>query len=99
MPKTVRVLVKGDARGLLSPKDLILHIIGDPYFREEQWRSGPTDTAVIQFGGPGLDQWNVDELSVLTNMTVEGGLMTGVVEPCKPLTDFLRERRGHHIKR
>ena len=94
VPKTVRVVVKGDARGLLSPKDLILHLIGDPYFREEQWRSGPTDTAVIQFGGPGLDQWNVDELSVLTNMTVEGGLMTGVVEPCKPLLDFLAERRG-----
>ena len=94
VPKVVRIVVSGDARGLLSPKDLILHIIGDPYFREEQWRSGPTDTCVIQLGGPGLDQWNVDELSVLTNMTVEGGLMTGVVEPCKPITDFLRERRG-----
>lgn len=94
VPKTVRVLVTGDARGVLSPKDLILHIIGDPYFREEQWRSGPTDTCVIQLGGPGLDQWNVDELSVLTNMTVEGGLMTGVVEPCRPLYEFLRERRG-----
>lgn len=95
VPKTVRIVVEGDARGILSPKDLILHIIGDPYFREEQWRSGPTDTAVIQLGGSGLDQWNVDELSVLTNMTVEGGLMTGVVEPCKPLYDFLRARRGH----
>ena len=60
-------------RVFLSPKDLILHIIGDPYFREEHWRSSPTDTCVIQFGGEGLDQWNVDELSVLTNMTVEGG--------------------------
>ena len=49
---------------------------------------------MIQFGGPGLDQWNVDELSVLTNMTVEGGLMTGVVESCQPLRDFLLERRG-----
>ncbi len=94
VPKTVRIVVTGDARGVLSPKDLILHIIGDPYFREEQWRSGPTDTCVIQLGGPGLDQWNVDELSVLTNMTVEGGLMTGVVEPCRPLLEFLRERRG-----
>jgi 3-isopropylmalate/(R)-2-methylmalate dehydratase large subunit len=27
-------------------------------------------------------------------MTVEGGLMTGVVEPCQPLLDFLKERRG-----
>ncbi len=94
VPKTVRVLVKGDARGLLSPKDLVLHLIGDPYFREEKWRTSPTDTCVIQLGGPGLDQWNVDELSVITNMTVEGGLMTGVVEPCKPLLDFLAQRRG-----
>jgi 3-isopropylmalate/(R)-2-methylmalate dehydratase large subunit len=79
---------------VISPKDLILHLIGDPYFREEHWRETPTDTCVIEFGGPGLAQWNVDELSVLTNMTVEGGLMTGVVEPCAPIVDFLQQRRG-----
>ena len=95
VPKVVRVLVSGDAKGILSPKDLVLHLIGDPYFREEHWRTGPTDTCVIQLGGPGLDQWNVDELSVITNMTVEGGLMTGVVEPCAPLRVFLKERRGN----
>jgi len=94
VPKVVRVVVSGDAKGVLSPKDLVLHLIGDPYFREEHWRTGPTDTCVIQLGGPGLDQWNVDELSVITNMTVEGGLMTGVVEPCEPLRQFLAERRG-----
>lgn len=94
VPKVVRVEVTGDAQGILSPKDLILHLIGDPYFREEHWRTGPTDTCVIEFAGPGLDQWNVDELSVLTNMTVEGGLMTGVVAPCQPLVDFLVQTRG-----
>lgn len=93
VPKTARIWVTGDARGVVSPKDLILHIIGDPYFREEHWRTSPTDTCVIQIGGPGLDQWNVDELSVLTNMTVEGGLMTGVVEPCEPVRAFLKARR------
>lgn len=97
VPKVVRIVVKGQPRGVLSPKDLILHVIGDPYFREEHWRTSPTDTCVIQLGGPGLDHWNVDELSVLTNMTVEGGLMTGVVEPCKPLLDFLKERRGEDM--
>ncbi len=94
VPKVVRVVVTGQPRGVLSPKDLILHIIGDAYFRDELWRASPTDTCVIQFGGSGLDCWNVDELSVLTNMTVEGGLMTGVVEPCKPIIDFLKARRG-----
>ncbi|TPV95396.1 MAG: hypothetical protein B7733_10350, partial [Myxococcales bacterium FL481] len=93
VPKTVRVVVEGEAKGALSPKDLILHLIGDPYFREEQWRDSPTDTCIVQFGGAGLDQWDVDELSVLTNMTVEGGLMTGIVEPCEPIAEFMRARR------
>ncbi len=94
VPKVVRVEIVGSAKGVLSPKDVILHLIGDPYFREEHWRKSPTDTCVIEFAGAGLDQWNVDELSVLTNMTVEGGLMTGVVAPCKPIVDFLKQRRG-----
>ncbi|MCC7380641.1 MAG: hypothetical protein IT384_02355 [Deltaproteobacteria bacterium] len=94
VPKTVRINVRGEAGKVLSPKDLILHLIGDPYFREEQWRESPTDTCIIELGGPGLEQWNVDELSVLTNMTVEGGLMTGIVEPCGPVRRFLAERRG-----
>ena len=94
VPKVVRIVVRGTPKGVLSPKDLILHLIGDPYFREEQWRTSPTDTCVMQFGGPALDSWSVDELSVLTNMTVEGGLMTGVVEPCQPIRDFLKLRRG-----
>ena len=94
VPKVVRVEVTGVAGGVLSPKDLILHIIGMPYFREEHWRESATDTCVVEFGGSALGQWDVDELSVLTNMTVEGGLMTGVVEPCAPILEFLRSRRG-----
>jgi 3-isopropylmalate/(R)-2-methylmalate dehydratase large subunit len=94
VPKVVRVELFGTASGGLSPKDVVLHLIGDPYFREEHWRKSPTDTCVIEVGGPALAQWNVDELSVITNMTVEGGLMTGVVEPCQPILDFLAERRG-----
>ena len=92
VPKVVRVLIEGDAGGLVSPKDVILHLIGDRRPREEHLGEGPTDTCVVQFGGTGLDQWTVDELSVLTNMTVEGGLMTGLVEPCDPIRRFLAER-------
>jgi 3-isopropylmalate/(R)-2-methylmalate dehydratase large subunit len=94
VPKTVRVDVVGTPRGVLSPKDLILHLIGDPWFREERWRDSPTDTCVLELGGPGLEHWSVDELSVLTNMTVEGGLMTGVIEPTASVAAFLAERRG-----
>ena len=27
-------------------------------------------------------------------MTVEGGLMTGIVAPCTPIIEFLKQRRG-----
>jgi 3-isopropylmalate/(R)-2-methylmalate dehydratase large subunit len=94
VPKVVRVELHGAPRGVMSPKDVILHLIGDPYFREEHWRTSPTDTCVVEFGGPALAHWDVDELSVLTNMTVEGGLMTGVVEPCEAIARFLQARRG-----
>lgn len=100
VPVTVRVLLTGAPHPAVSPKDLILHLIGDPYFREERWRRGPMDTCVLQFGGPGLGHWDVDELSVLTNMSVEGGMMTGIVEPCAAIDAFLSERgdpRDTHV--
>jgi len=97
VPKVVRVMVEGNAEGRVTPKDLILHLIGDPYFRNEEWRESPTDTCVMQLGGPGLDGWTVDELSVLTNMSVEGGLMTGIIEPTPQITSFLKERRGNDV--
>ncbi len=95
VPKTVRIWMEGeDQRNLVTPKDIILHIIGDPYFREQQWKKDPGDTMIMQFGGPGLEKFTVDELSVLTNMTVEGSATTGVVEPCEQMVRFLVQRRG-----
>ncbi len=95
VPKTVRVVIEGeDPLRLVTPKDIILHIIGDPYFREQQWKKEPGDTAIMQFGGPALERFTVDELSVLTNMTVEGSATTGVVEPNDAIVRFLVERRG-----
>jgi 3-isopropylmalate/(R)-2-methylmalate dehydratase large subunit len=93
VPKCVRVLCRGTPPAWLSPKDVILHLIGERYFRSEQWREHATDTCMLQFGGEGLDAWSVDEQSVLTNMTVEGGLMTGIVEPCAAQRAFLAEHR------
>ncbi|NUM79684.1 hypothetical protein HUU42_02680 [bacterium] len=95
VPKTVRIWIEGsDPHCLLTPKDIILHIIGDPYFREQQWKTNPGDTLIMQFGGPALEKFTVDELSVLTNMTVEGSATTGVVEPNERVVKFLVDHRG-----
>ncbi len=97
VPRTIRVELTGMPRQGLSPKDVILHLIGSKTLREETWRTSPTDTCVLEFGGPALQHWSVDELSVLTNMTVEGGMMTGVVEPCEPVRRFLSGKRQQRI--
>ncbi len=95
VPKTVRVWIEGeDPLHLVTPKDIILHIIGDPYFREQKWKTQPGDTVIMQFGGPALEKFTIDELSVLTNMTVEGSATTGIVEPCERIVEFLVEKRG-----
>ncbi len=95
VPKTVRVIIDGeDPLRLVTPKDIILHIIGDPYFREMKWKQDTGDTVIMQFGGSALEKFTVDELSVLTNMTVEGSATTGVVEPCEPVRKFLVDKRG-----
>lgn len=95
VPKTVRIWIEGEDRlKLVTPKDIILHIIGDPYFREQHWKKNPGDTVIMQFGGPAIEKFGIDELSVLTNMTVEGSATTGVVEPCESIVRFLVERRG-----
>lgn len=95
VPRTVRVVLKGDPRKTgVTSKDVVLHLIGDPYFRKKEWAANDADTCVIQIGGPALDHWSVDEQSVIPNMSVEGGLMTGIVEPNEPLIQFLMEQRN-----
>ncbi len=97
VPKTVRVLIEGDAKGIISPKDLIMYIIGMKYFRDKEWQQSSGDTCVIQFGGSGLGQWTLDGLSVLTNMCAEADLMSGVIEPCDPIAQFLTEQHGNDM--
>lgn len=95
VPRTVRIVLTGDpSKTGITPKDVVLHLIGDPYFREKQWANDDADTCVIQIGGPALDRWTVDEQSVIPNMSVEGGLMTGILEPNEPLIRFLMEQRN-----
>ncbi len=94
VPKTIRIWITGDARGVVTPKDLILHIIGDPYFREEHWRESPTDTCVIQIGGPGLRPRDVDGLRGLTHLYVQGSLAPRLGGPGRPVREFLQQKRG-----
>jgi 3-isopropylmalate/(R)-2-methylmalate dehydratase large subunit len=89
VPPTVRYEFVGQRPAGLMAKDVILHLLAQPFIAD-----GSSIGVVFEFGGPGLADWPLDELAVLTNMAVEGRAMTGIVEPQPAIRAHLAEHYG-----
>jgi 3-isopropylmalate/(R)-2-methylmalate dehydratase large subunit len=48
----------------------------------------------MEFVGPGLNEFTLEEQAVLSNMAVECNALTAVMEPTESLIQYLIERRG-----
>ena len=88
VPETVRFELLGKPSRDITAKDVMLYILATPYIRESK-----AIGQVLEFGGPGLAHLNFDERATLTNMAVEAGATTGIVEPDGVVTDYLLENR------
>ncbi len=84
VPETVRVDLQGQLSGSLTAKDVMLKILADPYIK-----SGKAIAQVLEFGGEGVRFLNMDERATLTNMAVEAGATTGIIEPDDITVDYL----------
>jgi 3-isopropylmalate/(R)-2-methylmalate dehydratase large subunit len=89
VPETVRFVLKNRLREGVSAKDVILFILSQPFFRTSRGIG-----KVLEFAGPGLATMPMDEQATLTNMAVEAGGFTGILEPSEVLVDYLHEMRG-----
>jgi 3-isopropylmalate/(R)-2-methylmalate dehydratase large subunit len=49
---------------------------------------------VLEFAGEGLRDWSIDERATLTNMAVEAGGFTGIIEPDEVVLEYLTRMRG-----
>jgi 3-isopropylmalate/(R)-2-methylmalate dehydratase large subunit len=49
---------------------------------------------VLEFAGEDLKNWSIDERATLTNMSVEAGGTTGIIEPDEITLDYLVRTRG-----
>jgi 3-isopropylmalate/(R)-2-methylmalate dehydratase large subunit len=49
---------------------------------------------VLEFAGEGLRDWPIDERATLTNMAVEAGGFTGIIEPDEVTLEYLTRTRG-----
>ncbi|HWS53410.1 MAG TPA: aconitase family protein [Pyrinomonadaceae bacterium] len=89
VPETVRFVLSGRKRDDVSAKDVMLVILATDYMKE-----GRGIGQVLEFAGEGLKDWPIDERATLTNMAVEAGGFTGIIEPDEVVVEYLTRARG-----
>jgi 3-isopropylmalate/(R)-2-methylmalate dehydratase large subunit len=89
VPETVRFVLKGKKRSDVTAKDVMLYILATEYMKE-----GKGIGQVLEFAGDGLKDWPMDERATLTNMAVEAGGTTGIIEPDEVTLEYITRMRG-----
>ncbi|MGO9832950.1 MAG: aconitase family protein [Polyangiaceae bacterium] len=89
VPETARFVLEGELGSGVCAKDVMLHLLAQPFFK-----SGEGIGKVIEFAGPGVSSLPLDERATLTNMAVEAGGFTGIIEADEAVVAYLVEQRG-----
>jgi 3-isopropylmalate/(R)-2-methylmalate dehydratase large subunit len=89
VPETVRYVLKGKKRADVAAKDVMLHILASEYMKTSKGIG-----KVLEFAGEDLRNWPMDERATLTNMAVEAGGTTGIIEPDEVTLDYIVRTRG-----
>ena len=89
VPETVRYVLKGKKRSDVAAKDVMLHILASEYMKTSKGIG-----KVLEFTGKDLKNWPMDERATLTNMAVEAGGTTGIIEPDEATLDYVVRTRG-----
>ncbi len=89
VPETVRYVLKGKKRSDVAAKDVMLVILASDYMKTSKGIG-----KVLEFAGDDLKNWSMDERATLTNMSVEAGGTTGIIEPDELTLDYIVKNRG-----
>src|SRR5262245_48792771 len=89
VPESVRVNLRGSMRDGVCAKDLMLFLLSDAFFK-----TGAGIGKVLEFAGPGVTAMSLDERATLTNMAVEAGGFTGIIEADEVVVDYIATQRG-----
>lgn len=90
VPETLKFEIVGSFKAGVYARDLILKIIGDIGANGANYR-------IMEFGGPAVKNFTVDDRVVLCNMAVEAGAKTGLVEPDQIAIDYAKARGRHDM--
>jgi len=89
VPESVRVNLRGAMKAGVCAKDVMLHLLSDAFFK-----TGAGIGKVLEFGGAGTMAMSLDERATLTNMAVEAGGFTGIIEADEVVVEYIANQRG-----
>ncbi|MFY9622619.1 MAG: aconitase family protein [Pyrinomonadaceae bacterium] len=89
VPETVKYVLTGKKRADVTAKDVMLYILATDYMKTSQGIG-----KVLEFAGEDLMNWPMDERATLTNMSVEAGGTTGIIEPDEATLAYIVTMRG-----
>ncbi|MCD6470880.1 3-isopropylmalate dehydratase large subunit [Candidatus Bathyarchaeota archaeon] len=91
VPSAIKINVFGKFRDFVTPKDLILNIIG-------RIRADGAIYKAIEFAGPTIRDMSISGRLTLCNMTVEMGAKTGIIEPDEKTIEYVKKRTDKPFK-
>jgi len=87
VPATIKVIVEGELPKYVTPKDLILHLIGKISAEGANFK-------VLEFYGSTIRNMSTSGRLTVCNMAVEAGATSGIVPPDEETVRYLREEAG-----
>jgi 3-isopropylmalate/(R)-2-methylmalate dehydratase large subunit len=87
VPGTIKVVARGRFNDRVTPKDLILWIVGALTAEGANYK-------VLEFHGDAIEHMSMSGRLTLSNMAVEAGATAGIVPPDQETVRFLREEAG-----
>ncbi len=87
VPETIKIIINGKLDNYISPKDIILYIIGKISAQGANFK-------VLEFHGSTIETMAISGRLVLCNMSVEAGATSGIVPADNETVKYLREIAG-----
>jgi 3-isopropylmalate/(R)-2-methylmalate dehydratase large subunit len=91
VPSTIRINIVGTLSNFITPKDIILYLVG------KIGADGATYKA-IEFTGSTITKMSLSGRMTLCNMTVEMGAKTGLINPNEAIVNYVKKRTDLQFK-
>ncbi|AEC52258.1 3-isopropylmalate dehydratase large subunit [Pyrococcus sp. NA2] len=91
VPETIKFVYEGDLQPWVTSKDLILYTIGDIGVNGALYK-------VMEFSGEVIQKLSVEQRMTMTNMAIEAGAKTGIIEPDRKTIRYVKDRAKRRFK-